>query len=149
MLLFFAWRGTTMRMEWPPAGVVVAQESRPDAKAMKWAADVRKIASKMTPKDRLYLANFYKALGFILRRDADRDQPILGDTTRFEQFHGGSLEAAIDRKDVGKYDGLGAAIDETFIAAAGAGVQQVTPEVREKLLAACSVLSWTFAIHGE
>lgn len=150
MLLFFAWRGAFIRMEWPPAGGTAARSTKPPTKdELQWAAGVQKIAQKMTPGDRLYCANFYEALSYVLARDGKRKDPIMSDTTKFESFHAESLQAAIDRDDVGKYDGLGAAIDETFIAAAGAGVQDVTPAVREKLVAASSALSWTFAIHGE
>jgi len=149
MLLFFTWRGAAMRLEWPPSGGTVVRAEKPQLADLKWAASVAKIVPKMMPADRLYLANFYEALRFILRRDAGRDKAILSDTTRFEAFHAGSLEAAIDRKDVGKYEGLGEAIDETFLAAAGSGVQEVTPEVRAKLEAACGVLSWVLSIHGE
>lgn len=149
MLLFFAWRGATLRIEWPLPGVTAKALPRPSSVEMKWSESARKIAPKMTPADRIYCANFYEALRFVLDRDGKRDKPIIADTTKFEAFHAGSLAAAIDREDVGKYTGLGAAIDEAFIAAAGANVQNVTPEVREKLMAACGSLAWTFSIHGE
>lgn len=149
MLLFFAWRGAQLQIEWPLPGVTPAKDTRPEPADLKWAEGVQKIAAKMTPKDRLYCANFYEALRFVLHRDGKRSDPIMTDTTKFEAFHAGSLKAAVDREDVGKYDGLGEAIDETFVNAAGASVQNMTPEVRGKLLAACGVLAWTFAIHGE
>lgn len=150
MLLFFAWRGTSLKIEWPPAGSTAVQSmKRPDTADLKWAAGVKAIAPKMTPADRLYCANFYSALAFVVARDGGRKEPIISDTTKFEAFHAGSLEAAIDQKNVGKYDGLGPAIDETFIAAVGAGVQDMTPDIRGRLVEACNALAWTFAIHGE
>ena len=149
VLLFFAWRGATLNMEWPVAGAQPVRVPQPAKENLAWAADVAKIVPRMTPKDRRYAAHFYDAMAFVLLRDADRDRPIIADTTKFEAFQAGSLQLAIDRKDVGKYDGLGAAIDAAFVQAAGANVQDVTPEVRNKLVAACGVLAWTFDIHGE
>lgn len=147
MLLFFSWRGAALKIEWPAESAQPLRLERPAD--LQLAGDVQKIAARMTPKDRAYMAHFYDALGWVLNRDGERDKSIITDTNKFEMFHSQSLDMAIDRKDVGKYDGLGAAIDQTFISSAGADSQNVTPAVREKLLKACSVLAWTFQIHGE
>jgi len=64
-------------------------------------------------------------------------------------LHGGSLRLAINKSDVGKYDGLGEAIDMAFVKANGADVVKVDEKVRRNLVVACGVLSWTFSIHGE
>lgn len=149
MLLAFAWKGAVLEMQWPPLSAAAVSAPAPPPEALKWATSLRPIVSKITPRDRAYLANFYEAVAFILLRDADRPLPIISDTTKFEAFHAGSLDLAIDKKDVGKYDGLGAAIDEVFVAAAGAEVQSLDAAVRGKIVAACGVLSWTFTIHGE
>lgn len=149
MLLFFAWRGANVQIEWPLPGVTLAKDTQPDPADLKWAETLKGVVTKMTPKDRLYCANFYQALRFVVERDGKRSDPIITDTTKFEAFHAGSLKAAIDREDVGKYDGLGEAIDEVFVNAAGADVQKVNAQVRGKLLAACGVVAWTFSIHGE
>lgn len=149
VILFFAWRGAALNLQWPQPDAPAVRIPQPSAENLAWAEPVRKILPRMSPADRRYLAHFYDATAFVLLRDADRDRPIISDTTKFEAFHAGSLDLAIDRKDVGKYDGLGAAIDEVYLAAAGANVQDVTPEVRAKLVAASGVLAWTFTIHGE
>lgn len=149
VLLVFAWRGSELNVQWPPAPVAGINTPKPNPELMGLAADVAKILPKMTPTDRRYLAHFYDAMGFVLLRDAERDQPIISDTEKFSAFHGGSLRLAIDRKDVGKYDGLGEAIDLTFVKANGADVLKVDEKVRRNLVVACGVLSWTFSIHGE
>jgi hypothetical protein len=148
MLLFFAWKGAVLEMEWPPSPAKVLAPA-PPPESLKWATSLRPIASKMTPRDRAYLANFYEAIAFVLLRDGDRPTPIITDTNKFEAFHAGSLDLAIDRKDVGKYDGLGPAIDEVFVAANGADIKTLDADARGKMVAACGVLSWTFTIHGE
>ena len=114
-----------------------------------WAEPLREILPKMTPKDRKYVSNFYSAVAFILLRDSDRDTPIISDTTKFEAFQAGSLRLAIARGDVGKYEGLGEAIDLVYIAANGADPKPVDDAVRSKLVAASGVLSWVMKIHGE
>lgn len=150
MLLFFAWRGATLKIQWPLAiNGKTATLKQPDTADLKWAAEVKKVAARMTPKDRLYCSNFYAALQFVIQNDGDRDDPIISDTTKFQTLHSGSLDLAIKRGDVGKYAGLGEAIDQTFIAATGASAQSMTPAVRAKVTEACGVLAWTFAIHGE
>ncbi len=149
VLLVFAWRGSELNVQWPPVPVSAIKVPRPEPELMKLAADVGKILPKMTPTDRRYLAHFYDAMAFVLLRDGDREKPIISDTDKFSAFHGGSLRLAIDKSDVGKYDGLGEAIDMTFIKANGADVLKVDEKVRRNLVVACGVLSWTFSIHGE
>jgi len=149
VLLLFAWKGAELKVEWPQPPATVIRAPQPPAERMEWAKPVIEVLPKMTPKDRQYLAHFYDAMAFVLMRDADRGTPIVSTTTKFETFHGGSLRLAVDKKDVGKYPGLGEAIDQVFIAANGPDEVAVSDEVRAKLVAACGVLSWTFSIHGE
>jgi len=149
VLLVFAWRGSQLNVQWPPVPVSAIKVPKPEPELMKLAADVGKILPKMTPTDRRYLAHFYDAMAFVLLRDGDREKPIISDTDKFSAFHGGSLRLAIDKSDVGKYDGLGEAIDMAFIKANGADVLKVDEKVRRNLVVACGVLSWTFSIHGE
>lgn len=144
VILVFAWRDAASLMSWIPRtdpGV-----PRPPAEIIELASPLRDVLPKMTPKDRLYLASFYDALAHILANDGQRDPQIIGDTEKFATLHAGSLRLAVDRKDVGKYDGLGEAIDLVFVAAAGADVQTISPAVRAKLVAACGALSWAFTI---
>lgn len=149
VLLAFAWRGSVLTIPWPPEHLESIRVPKPDPEVLAIAEGVGKILPRMTPTDRHYLAHFYDAMAFILLRDGDRDEPIVSDTEKFIALHAGSLRLAIDRKDVGKYDGLGEAIDETFLKAAGADPKKVDTAVRAQLVAACGVLAWTFSIHGE
>jgi hypothetical protein len=149
VLLIFAWKGSSLDLKWPPDGIRQVTAPKPDPAILAWAEPLRPILPKMSPKDREYLANFYDAMAFILLRDGDRSDPVIGNTDAFAVFHGGSLRSAVDRKDVGKYPGLGEAIDQVFISASGADVQPMDAKVRGNVIAACGVLSWTFSIHGE
>ena len=88
------------------------------------------------------------ALCYVLERDGERDKPLIGTTDQFARFHAGSLQLSIDKKAVGKYAGLAESVDEVFVLAAGADVQTVTDEVREKIADACRSLAWKFAVHG-
>lgn len=149
ILLLFAWKGHQVSIPWPPSQASGVNSPQPSPEVMSLAAPVREYLPKMLPKDRIYLANFYDAMAFVLRRDGGRDEPIVSDTDKFVAFHGASLRLAIDKADVGKYGDLGGAIDQVFVAAAGADQQKVDASVREKLVSACGALSWTFSIHGE
>lgn len=149
VILFFAWRGSALRWEWPPAPIEKIVAPQPDKAMLEWAAPVRDYLPKMTPHDRRYLAHFYDALAFVLLRDGDREKPIITDTDKFEAFHGGSLRLAVDRKDVGKYGDLGAAIDQVFLSAVGPETAPLDKEKRARLVAACGVLAWAFTINGE
>lgn len=150
VILFFSWRGTVSSLRWPPfeevAGVRCQQ---PSAENLRWAAPLKAAVSRMTPTDRNYLANFYDAMSFVIARDGNQSQPVLVDTGKFEAFHAGSLRLAVDRGDVGKYDGLGEAIDATISNAVGDDLKSMDPETRQKVSDACAVLAWTFTIHGE
>jgi hypothetical protein len=149
VLLVFAWKGSAVRMTWPQPDLVDIKAPQPPAEAMAWAKPVQPYLAKMTPADRAYMSNFYDALAYVLVRDGERATPILADTAMFQAFHSGSLDFAIDRKDVGKYGNLGGAIDETFVHANGANVTKLDADARIRTAAACGVLAWTFKIHGE
>lgn len=149
LLLFFAWKGSVLDLQWPPATQVERDIPKPGPEVLKYAEPLRAVLPRMTHADRLFLSNFYDATAFILFRDSTRDKPLITDTEKFAAFHAGSLQLAVDRKDVGKYDGLGAAIDQVFVNAIGQEVRQITPEVRDRLVGACGVLAWSFDIHGD
>jgi|688.fasta_scaffold292601_2 hypothetical protein len=144
-LLFFCWKGVDLDLPWPPRDQEVSTP-RPAQEFLEWSAQVRPIAAKMLPTDRVYLSNLYEAMSFILLRDFDRDQPIIKTTDDFVAFHAGTLRLAIDKASVGKYSGLAEAIDQTFLAALGADQKALDDETKPRLIAACGALSWTFGI---
>lgn len=155
LLLWFAWKGNTLDLSWPPAGMerIVSPKVTPSEEHAKWCQGVQKIAATMIPPDRIYLSHLYDAMAFVLLRDFDRTDPIVTTTDSFSSFHGGTLALAIDKAKVGKYPGLDKAIDAAFFAALGvsdpsAGIESkaLTKEEKQRLVAACGVLSYTFEI---
>lgn len=150
VLLVFAWKGADISMYWPPAqtddGIVAP---KPGADLLAFAEPLRPILPKMLPSDRKYLANFYEACAFVLLKDGERDQPIIGTTDQFVAFHAGSLRLAVEKAKVGKYPGLGEAIDQTFVNANGADARKIDAAMRNRLVAICGVLSWAFNVGHE
>lgn len=144
IVLVFAWKDAITAVGWLPKSAPAV--AAPAAELRALASPLRDVLPRMTPKDRAYLASFYEAVSEILANDGERDSPIISDTEKFAAFHAGSLRLAVKRADVGKYSGLGEAIDLVFAEAAGAEVQPLSPAVRNKLVAACGVLSWAFKI---
>jgi hypothetical protein len=149
VVLFFAWKGSVLDISWPPAPVAAITVPKPDPEILKWADQLQPLLPRMLPADRAYLSSFYDAMAYVLMRDGDRDKPIVGDTEQFAMFHAGSLQLAIEKANVGKYPGLDRAIDTTFFNAAGADSTPIDKDRRSRLVAACGVLSWAFAIHHE
>ena len=149
VLLVFAWKGSALDLNWPPAPHTTITVPKPEPELLAWAEPLRPILPKMLLKDRQYLASFYDAMAFVLLRDAGRDKPIVGSTDSFASFHAGSLQMAIDKAAVGKYPGLGAAIDQTFINAIGADIRPLDKDTRTRLTAACGVLAWAFKVGGD
>lgn len=151
VLLVFAWRGGELKVPWPPLTkpAVVAVAEKPTAEQLAWAGDLKAILPKMLPADREYLSAFYDAMRFVLIQDGERSTPIIGDTDKFTVLHAGSLQLAIQKKNVGKYPGLDKAIDAVFFNAAGADVTTLEGGTRAKLIAACNVLSYVFKVNGE
>ena len=149
VLLAFAWKGGSLDVKWPqlPQKAVVA--AKPSDDQIKWSADLKAIVPKMLPQDREYLANFYDAVQFVLKQDGERSTPIIGDTDKFTVFHAGSLQLAIEKKNVGKYPGLDKAIDAVFFSAAGADTVAVDAAKRQQLMNACGVLRWRFKVGGD
>jgi hypothetical protein len=149
VLLAFAWKGGSLDVKWPqfPQKAVVA--AKPSDDQIKWSADLKAIVPKMLPQDREYLASFYDAMQFVLKQDGERSTPIIGDTDKFTVFHAGSLQLAIEKKNVGKYPGLDKAIDAVFFSAAGADTVAVDAAKRQQLMDACGVLRWRFKVGGD
>ena len=146
VLLLFAWKGADVSLVWPPDYIDDIAAPQPEAAILAWADPLKPILPKMLPADRKYLANFYDACAFVILNDGDREKPIIGTTDQFVTFHAGSLRLAIQKAKVGKYPGLGEAIDQTFVAAMGADPKKLDGEARRRLVAACGVLSWAFSI---
>lgn len=149
ILLFFAWKGATLDVEWPPASANSATLTRPEPEQIAWAEPLQKILPKMLPADRQYLSAFYEALSYVLKQDGRRSTPIIDTTDKFVAMHAGSLQLAIEKANVGKYTGLDAAIDQVFFAANGVDSAAVDKASRQKLADACTVLAWVFEIHHE
>ena len=149
VILLFAWRGGNLSMKWPqmplPAAAVAVAE-KPTAEQLAWAADLKAILPRMLVGDREYLSAFYDATRFVLAQDGERSTPIIGDTDKFTVFHAGSLQLAFQKKNVGKYPGLDKAIDAVFLNAAGADVKAIDKATRDKLTAACNVLTYVFKV---
>ena len=149
ILLVFAWRGASISVLWPAAGTAATQPKPPSAVEAKWTSDVQRLLPRITAGDRAYLSRFYSALEFVIQRDGKSKSPVLTNTDKFATFHGGSLRLAVDRQDVGKYPGLGEAIDQAFVAANGPDVVDIDSAARENLAAACNALAWAFLVRGE
>lgn len=152
VILVFAWKGSIVDMPWPPPSVPGAVDKpvpTPDEALRAWAEPLRPILPKMLASDREYLANLYDAMTFVILRDGQRDAPIVSTTQKFADFHAGSLRLAIDKAKVGQYPGLDRAIDQVFVSAGGPEVKAIDADTRTKLVAACQVLSWAFAIKRD
>jgi hypothetical protein len=150
VLLVFAWKGSALKIEWPPpGGGTTVTIPKPDGVILEWAEPLKPILPTMLVKDREYLANFYDALSFVLIRDAGRESPIVKTTGDFVVFHAGSLQLAIDKAAVGKYPGLGEAIDQTFVNALGADQRALSADDRTKLTAACTVLAYALKVGND
>jgi hypothetical protein len=149
MLLLFSWKGSVLQIKWPPAGMKNIAAPRPPAELIAEAAEVAKVVPKMLPGDRRHLSAFYDAMACVLVNDGERAEPIISTTAKFSAFHAGSLNLAIQKKKVGIYPGLDKAIDMTLMRFAGADESAIDTDKRNKLVTACGVLSWVFAIHHE
>lgn len=147
LLILFAWKGNELDMVWPPAGRIDVVAPVPSPELQAWASELKPIAAKMLPSDRVYLSHLYDAMAFVLLRDKDRTDPIISTTEDFAAFHSGTLVLAIDKAKVGKYPGLAEAIDKAFFAALGTDEpRKMTDEEKGRLIVACGVLSHTFGI---
>lgn len=146
VLLFFSWKGAEINFDWPMPTLHASPVPKPDEEHLAWAKPARELVGGMLPSDRIYLANLYEAMTFVLARDFERNEPIIAATGDFVNFHTASLRLAIEKGKVGKYPGLDAAIDQTFMSALGADQQKLDETMQKKLLAATGALSYVFQI---
>lgn len=142
VIVWFSWKGADLSMHWTPGD----RPEKPAAEALALGEPLRPILPKMIVKDRQYLSSLYEAMAFILTTDGQREKPIIADTAKFVQFHAATLNLAIKKENVGKYDGLGEAIDAVFLKAVGADQKALDAAARKKLIDACGVLAWAFAV---
>lgn len=149
VLLVFAWKGSTIDLSWPPKPDAPIVVPKPDQALLAWADPLKPVLPKMLLKDRRYLSSLYDAMSFVMLRDSQRANPIIASTDDFIRFHVGTLRLAIDQRDVGKYDGLATAIDQTFLNAIGGDPRALTADDRSKLTAACTTLAYVFKVGGE
>lgn len=149
VLVFFSWNGVKFDMTWPPKSATEATIVVPSGEQLAWAESLEPILPKMLPADREYLSAFYDALGFVVYQDGSRSSPAITSSDQFVQLHAGSLNLAIEKRNVGKYPGLDRAIDQTFLAACGPESVALTKESRMTLVSACNTLAWVFRIHHE
>lgn len=166
-VLLFVWRGkidTLLRSRVDPAKPAVAV---PDDAAKAWVKDIK--VDGILPADRVYYADFFDALVFILGNDADHDAPILDTNEKLRRFYAGSLDLAIEKKAVGKYAGLGESLDKAFAIAAsgidpatlttpealdkavaeGLAPRPMTKALRDRMKACSAAVSWKLGINGE
>lgn len=147
ILLLFAWKGSVLPLEWPQLSPL--KTPAPPENVRSLAMPLKGYLPKMTPADRQYLSHFYDAMALVVGRDGARSEPILTTTEKFQTFHAGSLQLAIDKGSVGKYGNLGGAIDEVFLSFNGPEILDIDAAVRDRLVTACRTLAWAFAINGE
>ena len=146
LLLVFAWKGSSLTIPWPPSPATNVVIPRPENVLLEWVEPLKPILPKMLVKDREYLASFYDAMSFVLIRDAGRQKPVVKTTSDFVSFHAGSLQLAIDKANVGKYPGLGEAIDLSIVNALGGDARALSDEDRVRLTAVCSTLAYAFKV---
>lgn len=146
LLLVFAWKGSSLTIPWPPAPATNVVIPRPENVLLEWVEPLKPILPRMLVKDREYLASFYDAMSFVLIRDAGRQKPVVKTTSDFVSFHAGSLQLAIDKANVGKYAGLGEAIDLSIVNALGGDARALSDEDRVRLTAVCSTLAYAFKV---
>ena len=168
IVLLFLWKdhiGKMIHPEQVPAVTPATPNVGPTNKV--WVADVK--PANILPGDRLYYSAFYESLAAVLAIDGERDTPIIDTTEKFRRLHSGSLDLAIEKQKVGKYPGLGEAIDKAF-ALAASGVdpstlrtaedvekaikEGLTPRpmsraMRDRIRSAGEALAWKFTINGE
>ena len=131
VVLWFVWKDRLDSLIHPndiPSVIVEA----PDADGKAWAAGVE--VAKILPNDRDSYGRFFDGLDWVIGNDGDHDAPILDTNEKLRRFIVGSLGAAIEKKSVGKYPGLGEALDRAFaLAASGVDASTLTtPEAIEK-----------------
>lgn len=135
-----------MPLAWPPEQVEVVTPD-PSDEARQWVSHVN--VANILPKDRIYLSGFYSAVGYVMDRDADLEEPVVTSNEKFARLHAGSLNYAIDKGEVGRYPVLGRDIALVFLNAVGNTPAAMTDEMREDIVDACDALAWKFDIHGE
>lgn len=144
-IVLFSWKGADLGLVWRRGAAV----EKPSDVAAEWSEPLKPILPKMVVSDRLYMASFYDAMKFVILNDGERSAPIISDTDKFALLHASSLNLAIKRQNVGKYKGLGEAIDQVFLSALGAEQRPLDAAGREKLVEACAALAWAFSVGDD
>lgn len=166
VVLLFVWKDRLDSLIHPqdvPAVVVTA----PDADAKAWTSGIK--ADGILPVDRDYYGRFFDSLDWVIGNDGEHDAPIVDTNEKLRRFIAGSLDAAIERKMVGKYPGLGESLDRAFALAAsnvdvstltspeaiekavsdGLAPRPMTKALRERMRKCARAICWKLTIKGE
>lgn len=166
VVLWFVWRGRVDSLLHPNDVPAVVAEA-PDADGRAWTAGVE--VANILPADRDYYGRYFDGLDWVVGNDGDHDTPIIDTNEKLRRFIAGSLDAAIEKKSVGKYPGLGESLDRAFaLAASGVDVSTLTtPEaiekavqdglaprpmtkaLRERMRKCARAICWKLSIKGE
>lgn len=166
VVLWFVWRDRIDSLIHPTDVPAVVAEA-PDADAKAWVAGVE--VGKILPVDRDYYGRYFDGLDWIIGNDGDHDAPILDTNEKLRRFIAGSLDAAIEKKSVGKYPGLGESLDRAFALAAsnvdvstlttpeaiekavqeGLAPRPMTKALRERMRKCARAICWKLTIKGE
>lgn len=166
VVLLFVWKDRLDSLIHPqdvPTVVVTA----PDADAKAWTSGIK--VDGILPVDRSYYGGFFDALDWVIGNDGEHDAPIIDTNEKLRRFNTGSLDAAIEKKMVGKYPGFGESLDRAFALAAsnvdvstltspeaiekavteGLAPRPMTKALRERMRKCARAICWKLTIKGE
>lgn len=93
-----------------------------------------------TPEDREHIAGIYTGLVTVLTRDSNKLPTRITTTEQWADLQANTLQLAVETPGV--YPGLDTAIEGVFAQVMGTDdVLSVTPDVRQKLIAACETIT--------
>jgi hypothetical protein len=82
-------------------------------------------------------------MAVVLERAAEKSVRVTETTDLFEGWHAAATDLAVDMDEVGKYPGLGEAIDAVFLKAVGDESRKMTDLDKKKLARAARAIAWT------
>lgn len=106
---------------------------------------VVKVASKMSPLDRLWLQNIYENFAKVVAADGVVDESTITSTDSLRAVHVAVLKfiwKGMANNSPSKYEGLAEAIDDAMNSVISADSRPLTPEMRKQTVELCKAIAW-------
>lgn len=142
LLVAYAVFGVPSKSLYVPVSVSALE---PSQEMKTQVRQVTKVASGMSPIDRLWLNYIYTNASNVVAADGSKEPPVVITTEGLRAIHVAILKfiwKGMADNPPGKYEGLSESIEQVFVETMGDKQRTLTPEMRRKACEMFDAIAW-------